>query len=238
MASSFSLREFLFLPGGCAAARRLLAPARGAPRLLRLRPGSASRAGAPRCLPLRGITDTPAAIRTPGPRSRRRDGRWHPPGGLNTLRPTLCLGMREGGIQSAGAAGGKSLRSPRAPDARAVLGRRRRRLLRTPRGPGADRALRSRAKEPADAGRGGAPACRWPPRDRQQNKASRSEKTSRASVGDQATRWEAKTGKKGRRLAVQTKAAQRSQATTGAKQKGKALQNWKLGFMGAEPRVE
>jgi len=37
------------LPGGLAAARRLLAPARGAPRLLRPRPSSAVRGGAPRC---------------------------------------------------------------------------------------------------------------------------------------------------------------------------------------------
>jgi hypothetical protein len=63
--------------------------------------------------------------------------------------------IREGGFQSAGAAGGKSLRSPRAPDARAALGRRRRSVTRTPRGPGADRTVRSRAKEFAAAGRGG-----------------------------------------------------------------------------------
>jgi hypothetical protein len=58
------------------------------------------------------------------------------------------------GIQSAGAAGGRSLRSTRAPDGRAVPGRRRRGFMRTPRGPGADRAVRSRAGEFQAAGRG------------------------------------------------------------------------------------
>ena len=52
------------LPGGCAAARRLLAPARCAPRLPRPRPSSASRAGAPRC-PHEAASPTPR----PGPRA-------------------------------------------------------------------------------------------------------------------------------------------------------------------------
>jgi hypothetical protein len=59
-----------------------------------------------------------------------------------------------GGFKSAGAAGGRSLRSPRAPDARAALGRRRRGRMRTPRGPGADRAIRSRAEKCAAAAAG------------------------------------------------------------------------------------
>jgi len=70
------------------------------------------------------------------------------------VTPGHPTALREGGFQSAGAAGGKSLRSPRVPDARAALGRRRRSITRTPRGPGADRALRSRAKECAAAAAG------------------------------------------------------------------------------------
>jgi len=47
------------LPGGCAAFRRWLAPARLAPRLHRPRPSSASRGGAPRC-PHVSASPTPA----------------------------------------------------------------------------------------------------------------------------------------------------------------------------------
>jgi hypothetical protein len=78
------------LPGGCATPPRLLSRHRRdrcAPRLLRLRPGSASRAGVPSVSARRRVTDTPASNRAPGPRSLRRDGRSHPPGGLNTPHP-------------------------------------------------------------------------------------------------------------------------------------------------------
>ena len=68
--------------------------------------------------------------------------------------PTGRNVVRQGGIQSAGAAGGRLLRSSRAPDARGVPGRRRHGLLRTPWGPGADRAVRSRAPERAAAAAG------------------------------------------------------------------------------------
>jgi hypothetical protein len=67
------------------------------------------------------------------------------------------------GVEIAGAAGGKSLRSPRAPDALAASGRRRRSITRTPRGPGADRAVRSRAQGCAAAERGGAQGRTQPP---------------------------------------------------------------------------
>jgi hypothetical protein len=80
-------------------------------------------------------------------------------------------GLRVGGNQSAGAMGGRSLRSPRVPDARVGSGRRRRGLMRTPRGPDADRAVRSRAEESAGAVRGGAPACRRPPWHREERTA-------------------------------------------------------------------
>jgi hypothetical protein len=63
---------------------------------------------------------------------------------VSEIRPTV---LWVGGSKSAGAAGGESLRSPRAPDARGALGKRRRGFMRTLRGPDADRALRSRAEE-------------------------------------------------------------------------------------------
>jgi hypothetical protein len=96
-------------------------------------------------------------------------GSFPPPEGLTKA---VC----EGGIQSVGAAGGRSLRSPRAPDARAALGRRRRVLMRTPRGPSADRALRSRAEESAGAGRGGHKPADSHRGTGNRQKASRSEK--------------------------------------------------------------
>jgi len=65
LSSSSPLRAgFIFLPSGCAAPRRLLAPARCAPRLPRPRPSSASRFGAPRC-PQETASSTPR----PGPRA-------------------------------------------------------------------------------------------------------------------------------------------------------------------------
>jgi hypothetical protein len=66
---------------------------------------------------------------------REEGGESRPAGHRSVLS---CSGA--GGIPSAGAAGGLSLRSPRGPDARAVSGRRRRGGIRTPRGPDADRA--------------------------------------------------------------------------------------------------
>jgi len=132
-----------------------------------------SRGGAPRC----SYEATPATPHRETPaRFPHAPARWllTPPGRISPPHPVRrgpaqqVWGMSLGGRRnSAGAAGGQSLRSPRAPDARAVLGRRRRGFMRTPRGPGADRALRSRAKESAGAGRGGAQACSWPPRHRQ-----------------------------------------------------------------------
>jgi hypothetical protein len=63
------------LPGGCAAARRLLAPARRAPRLLQPRPSSAARGGAPRCPHTTASpTPHPGSARW-GPRGLRSDGR-------------------------------------------------------------------------------------------------------------------------------------------------------------------
>jgi hypothetical protein len=59
-----------------------------------------------------------------------------PPRGPQGCRVSLWVG----GINSAGAMSGRSLRSPRAPDERGGSGRRRRGSLRTPRGPDADRA--------------------------------------------------------------------------------------------------
>jgi hypothetical protein len=70
--------------------------------------------------------------------------------------PARVLSQRMG-VFHAGAMGGRSLRSPRVPDARAISGRRRRGCLRTPRGPDADRA-----RPVAGAG-----ACRRPPWHRQ-----------------------------------------------------------------------
>ena len=86
-ARSWSLREAFFLPGRCAAARRLLAPARGAPRLLRLRPSrDVSRRG-PSLFVRRHASDTPPRDARSVTRSRRRHGRWHPPGGLKAPLP-------------------------------------------------------------------------------------------------------------------------------------------------------
>ena len=171
------------MPGGCAASRRLLAPARRAPRLLRPRPSSAALDGAPRC-PQKTASPTPhpGSARW-GPRGLRRHGR--PTRRADSFPPPEKMGSFFGrvGFPSAGAAGGRSLRSPRAPDARAVLGRRRRGLMRTPRGPGAERALRSRAEECAAAVAGETQGRTRPPRHRQKTTASRSEKERRAPAG-------------------------------------------------------
>ena len=130
---SSSLRAALVLPGGCSASRRLLAPARRAPRLLRPRPSSASRGGAPRCPQDDGVTDTPPRAARWGPRSLRSHGRSTRRADLPPTRPlnrtversshevilaTVFVPCRSvWGASDAGAAGGKSLRSPRAPDA-------------------------------------------------------------------------------------------------------------------------
>ena len=92
------------------------------------------------------------------------------------VTPGHPTALREGGFQSAGAAGGKSFRSPRVPDARAALGRRRRSITRTPRGPGADRALRSRAKECGAAAAGETQGRTQPPAVPANQEPSRSEK--------------------------------------------------------------
>ena len=76
-------------PGGCAAARRLLTPLPALRDSYGCDPAARLGPGTPRCLLLRGITDTPASIRAPGPRSLRRHGRWHPPGGLKTPHPQI-----------------------------------------------------------------------------------------------------------------------------------------------------
>jgi len=70
----FPLRGGFPLPGGWVAARRLLAPARGAPRLLRLRPGSALGPG-PLGVRTRPRHRHPSPIRAPCPRSLRRHSR-------------------------------------------------------------------------------------------------------------------------------------------------------------------
>ena len=101
---------------------------------------------------------SPAGRISPPPSRSPRDPAWRRP------RRASVFGW---GFESAGAAGGRSLRSPRAPDARAALGRRRRGLMRTPRGPGADRALRSRAEECAAAAAGETQGRTRPPRHRQ-----------------------------------------------------------------------
>ena len=119
-----------------------------------------SRGGAPRC----SYETTPATPHRETPaRDPHAPARWllGPRGGSHHHPPfaAVLLGRCEqcllgGRRKSAGAAGGRSLRSPRASDARAALGRRRRGLMRTPRGPGADRALRSWAEERAAAAAG------------------------------------------------------------------------------------
>jgi hypothetical protein len=101
--------------------------------------------------------DLPAALRFA---THRHDLCRHTGKAVTPGHPTA---LREGGFQSAGAAGGKSFRSPRVPDARAALGRRRRSITRTPRGPGADRALRSRAKECGAAAAGETQGRTQPP---------------------------------------------------------------------------
>ena len=75
------------MPGGCAAARRLLAPARGAPRLLRPRPSSASRGEVPSVSANCRVTDTPPRLRTLG--TPWPVERWppHPPGGWKPPHP-------------------------------------------------------------------------------------------------------------------------------------------------------
>jgi len=122
----FPLRGGFPLPGGWVAARRLLAPPQA---------GLAARRDSSGCDPAarwgRGpsvsaqdrVTDTPA-------RSARRvpaaSGDIAAPPAGRIFSPTQKeeKAAWEGGIQSAGAAGGRSLRSPRAPRVRIGAGRR------------------------------------------------------------------------------------------------------------------
>jgi hypothetical protein len=94
-----------------------------------------------------GLTATPAL----GRHARKVLTR----GDLGPASVSLAEGW---GASNAGAADGKSLRSPRVPDARAALGRRRRSITRTARGPGAGRPC------PAAGGiaAGGVSACSDP----------------------------------------------------------------------------
>ena len=117
----FSPREVFVLPGACAASRRLLAPARGAPRLLRSRPSSASRGGASRCPhKVASPTPHPGATRW-GPRGLRSDGRSHPPGGLaspsrsSRNRSTGRVSVFGRGVGTAPGARPQSRRSVRVP---------------------------------------------------------------------------------------------------------------------------
>jgi hypothetical protein len=149
------------------------------PTRLRVRPSRHRPTGGPSLFPSlggdsrSGPASPPAGLAARYPHAPARwllwpTGRFSPPPSRLAQPCSSCaVNVLGRGVEIAGAAGGGSLRSPRAPDARAVLGRRRPCLLGTPRGPTADRALRSRAEEPAGAGRGGAQARRRPPRHRQ-----------------------------------------------------------------------
>ena len=68
--SSLPLRDGSMLPRGCTAPRRLLAPARCAPRLPQPRPSSSSRAGAPRCSHEAASPTPRRSPRAGSPRSR------------------------------------------------------------------------------------------------------------------------------------------------------------------------
>jgi hypothetical protein len=108
--SSHSVR--FILPGGWGAARRWLAPARGAPSLLRPRPSNAARVGAPRC-PQETASPTPhpGSARW-GSRGLRRHGRptrqaevFHPPD-KPACTPQAAPSKREGGGEIAPRAAG------------------------------------------------------------------------------------------------------------------------------------
>jgi hypothetical protein len=193
------LRGGFLLPGGCAAPRRLLAAARCAPRLPRPRPSSAPRAGPPRC-PHEAASPTPRPVRALGPRGRGSHGRWHPLGGLNTPHPGGAPWRTGGGSKSAGAAGGTSLRSPRAPRVRIGVGRRWPRPSvsceggeqRGSRRRGALRGRGRRSVRPQRLGR--REAGHRPPRHRQNKKASRSERRENPPAGQEMPRSEREEG--------------------------------------------
>jgi hypothetical protein len=181
------------LPCGCPASRRLLTPARFAPKLLQPRPSSASRGGAPRCPHTTASpTPRPGSARW-GPRGLRRDGRSHPPGGLNTPHPQDCWtnpygqlpalarrskqvpGAREGGGEIRPAGGrshGAGACGHRA--GRLAVGYRWRGYIRTARGPTEGRP-RSVARGGGSEGWARRPARATAPGPRGKTKASRSE---------------------------------------------------------------
>ena len=173
----YSLGEAPFCPAGHEQSLRPgieLSP----PTRLRVRPSSAARRMDPRGSAF-GRQRLHAAVGTLGTRTLRRDGSVRPRGGVHRhprcrigrssgpgtkqLGLSFIVSSRRMGVSNAGAAGGTSLRSPRAPDARAALGKRRRSSMRTPRGPDADRALRSRAKERAATAAGETQGRTQPP---------------------------------------------------------------------------
>jgi hypothetical protein len=177
---SVPLSGGLFLPVRCGGSRRLLAPARGAPRLRRPRPGSASRGGAPRC-------PQTTASPTPRPGSARREPRGLRRHGCPTRQAESFPRPKGAAICSGG---GYSIRrcrgwpvtpepagTPRAHRWRETLAPTETlfRARGTARDPTARRAAGSRAEEPAGAGRWGAQARRWTPWQRQNKRASRSE---------------------------------------------------------------
>ena len=163
-----SLREAFVLPGGWGACSALARP--------RSRRAKTPEATTRQCGPGRGpsvsansrVPDTPPRVRTPGTPWPPEISPPHPSSELNAHHPKEREKRYSGGeLSLRRCRGGPITPQPAGTGRASRAGRRRRGLIRTLRGPGADRALRSRAEEPAGAGRGGAQACRRTPRHRQ-----------------------------------------------------------------------
>jgi hypothetical protein len=146
-----SLRNGLVVPSGCAAARRLLAPARCAPRLPRPRPSSASPAGAPRCL-----HETAPPTPHPGPHagSPRSREAWPlaPTWRFETPRPGTARWRAGGGLSIRRCRGWQISPEPAGPGRASRVGETASRLLANAEGP-------QRGSRPAPGGIAGGGVC-------------------------------------------------------------------------------